>query len=210
MMAAESISGRAVAEAVRRACRALQAQCEYLTALDQAVGDGDLGITMEKLAGALLAYADDTPVTDIGKFLAGAGVAANRAAPSTMGTLTSIALMRASKAVLGKTELAPADLAAMFAAADGSIQEKGKATLGDKTVVDALHPASEAFAAAIAEGDSLGGAVARALQAAEEGRDRVTPLRSRIGRASWVGERTEGKLDPGCSALVAVLQGLTR
>jgi dihydroxyacetone kinase-like protein len=210
MMAAESISGRAVAEAVRRACRALQAQCEYLTSLDQAMGDGDLGITMEKLAGALLAYADATPVADIGKFLAGAGMAANRAAPSTMGTLTSIALMRAGKAAMGKSELAPADLAAIFAAADGGIQEKGKATLGDKTVVDALHPASEAFAAAIAAAASPGEAGAKALQAAEEGRDRVTPLRSRIGRASWVGERTEGKLDPGCSALVVVLQGLTR
>jgi dihydroxyacetone kinase-like protein len=210
MMAAESISGQAVAEAIRRACRALQAQCEYLTSLDQAMGDGDLGITMEKLAGALLAYADVTSVADIGKFLAGAGMAANRAAPSTMGTLTSIALMRVGKAAMGKSELVPADLAAMFAAADGGIQEKGKAILGDKTVVDALHPASEAFAASIAAGASLGEAGAKALQAAEEGRDRVTPLRSRIGRASWVGERTEGKLDAGCSALVAVLQGLTR
>ena len=209
MMAAESISAQAVAEAMRRACRALQAQCEYLTSLDQAIGDGDMGITMEKLAGALLAYADATPVADIGKFLAGAGMAANRAAPSTMGTLTSIALMRIGKAVIGKSELEPADLVAMFAAADGGVQEKGKAAPGDKTVVDALHPASEAFAAAIAAGDSLGAAGLRALQAAEQGRDRVTPLRSRIGRASWVGERTEGKVDPGCSALVVMLQGLT-
>ncbi len=206
--AAERIDGQAVADAIRRACRALQAQCEYLTSLDQAMGDGDMGISMEKLATALLAYADATPVADIGKFVAGAGMAANRAAPSTMGTLTSIALMRAGKAVVGKSELASADLVAMFAAGDGGIQEKGKAALGDKTVLDALHPASEAFALAVAAGDSLSAAGAKALRAAEEGRERVTPLRSRIGRASWVGERTEGKVDPGCAALVVVLQGL--
>jgi hypothetical protein len=77
--------------------------------------------------------------------------------------------------------------------------------LGDKTIVDALHPASEAFAEAVAAGASLQETGLQALQAAKEGRDRVTPLRSQVGRASWVGERTEGKIDPGCETLVIIL-----
>jgi dihydroxyacetone kinase len=84
--------------------------------------------------------------------------------------------------------------------------ERGKANLGDKTIVDAIHPAAEAFAAAVAQGDALPEAAQKALAAATAGRDGVTPLRSRIGRASWVGERTEGKVDPGCAALVIMLE----
>ena len=83
--------------------------------------------------------------------------------------------------------------------------------LGDKTVVDALHPASEAFAAAVDAGPAgPEAAAAAALAAAEAGRDSVTPLRSKIGRASWVGERTEGKVDPGCEALVVMLKASCR
>jgi dihydroxyacetone kinase len=118
--------------------------------------------------------------------------------------------MRGGKAVAGKAELGGADLAAMFAAADAGIQERGKAQLGDKTVIDAFHPASEAFAGAVAGGQSLGAAGQAALAAAEAGRDDVTPLRSKIGRASWVGERTEGKVDPGCEAFVVMLRTLVK
>jgi len=96
----------------------------------------------------------------------------------------------------------------MFAAADTGIQERGKAKLGDKTIVDAIHPASETFAAALSAGEPLEQAGAKALQAAKDGRDSVTPLRSKIGRASWVGERTEGRVDPGCAAFVVMLSAI--
>ena len=138
----------------------------------------------------------------------GAGMATNKAAPSTLGTLTATALMRAGKPVKGKSEISVDDLVVMFDAASTGMQERGKAKLGDKTIVDAIQPASEAFAAAVAAGGSLGKAWAKTIVAAEAGRDSVTPLRSKIGRASWVGERTEGKVDPGCAALVIVLNAL--
>lgn len=201
-----AITVEEVAEVMGRVSALLQTQKDYLTSLDQAMGDGDMGITLGKIGQALEAYAQETATDDIGKFLAGAGMAANKAAPSTMGTLLATALMRAGKAVKGKTELSTDDLAEIFQAADLGIQERGKAKPGDKTVVDALHPAAEAFAEALAAGASPGEAAAKALQAAETGRDAVTPLRSKIGRASWVGERTEGKVDPGCEAFVMVLE----
>ncbi len=96
----------------------------------------------------------------------------------------------------------------MFQAADEGIQSRGKAKLGDKTIVDALHPASVAFSAAIAAGSSLNEAGAAAIAAATAGRDSVTPLRSKIGRASWVGERTEGIVDPGCAMFVLALKAI--
>ena len=205
-----AIQSADVAEALRRAGQVLAGQSEYLTQLDQAIGDGDMGITMGRIGMALLGYVEQTEVDDIGKYLAQAGMTANRAGPSTMGTLFSTALMRAGKAVRGKTELSADDLAQMFQAADEGVAERGKANLGDKTVRDALSPAAEAFAAAIADGRTTAEAASAALVAAEAGRDRVTPQRSKVGRAGWVGERTEGQVDPGCEMLVLLLRELAK
>ncbi|MEZ4718419.1 MAG: DAK2 domain-containing protein [Caldilineaceae bacterium] len=158
---AEVIRTQAVVDALARAAAVLEAQSAYFTELDQAVGDGDMGITMGKIGVALQAYAAETPVDDapgggdIGKWLAQAGMAANRACPSTMGTLLATALMRAGKEVRGKTELTPDDLVTMFRAAAEGMQERGKAKLGDKTILDAIFPAADAFAAAVADHASL-------------------------------------------------------
>jgi dihydroxyacetone kinase len=94
----------------------------------------------------------------------------------------------------------------MLHAADVGIQERGKAKPGDKTIVDAVHPAAEAFSEAIEEGQNLDDAASRMLEAAREGRDAVIPLRSKIGRASWVGERTENQPDPGTVLFVRVVE----
>jgi dihydroxyacetone kinase len=205
-----SISTQEVIAAVLRAAQALDAAHDTLTALDQAMGDGDLGITALKIAAALKEYAQTDPAGDLGKWLAGAGLAVNKAASSTMGTLLATALMRAGKEARGLAELTPASLSAMLTAANLGIQERGKAKLGEKTIVDALHPAAEAFAAALLEDRGLQEAGARMLAAAEAGRDSVTPLKSSTGRASWVGERTIGKVDPGCEALVIILNSITQ
>jgi phosphoenolpyruvate---glycerone phosphotransferase subunit DhaL len=203
-----TVRGADVVDAVRRVSQMLIEQRDYLTSLDQAMGDGDMGITMGKIGEALLAFADANPIDDIGKYLFQLGTATNKAAPSTMGTLTAGALMSAGKVVRDRTELEPGDLAAMFQAADEGIQSRGKAKLGDKTIVDALHPACVAFSAAIAAGCSLHDAGVAASEAAAAGRDSVTPLRSKIGRASWVGERTEGIVDPGCAMFVLTLEAI--
>ena len=205
---ADTIDSALVVAATNRVGATLVASEAALTELDQQMGDGDLGITLSKIGLALQEFAA-TPVDgDIGKWLGKAGMAANRAGSSSFGTLLATALMRAGRAVPGKDALSGADLVAMFTAADAGVQERGKAQPGDKTVIDALHPAALAFSAAIEAGQSLAAAGAAALAAAKAGRDRVTPLRSKIGRAGWVGERTEGQVDPGCEAFVIMLASL--
>ncbi len=198
-----------VAAAARRVAAALRAEEPMLTGLDQAVGDGDLGVTAMKLADAL-DEAAKSPGPDIGKYLAQTGMALNRAAPSTMGTLMATALMQAGKQVMGRERLAAADLPRLLAAAAEGVRTRGKANLGDKTILDALYPAAEAFGARLAEGKPLGAAAQAMAAAAAEGRDRMTPLRNRIGRAGWLGERTEGKVDPGCGFAVVVLGALAK
>lgn len=203
------IGEEAVVDALRRGARAVVNHEEQLTTLDQAMGDGDLGITLSKIGQALLDYAASVPVDgDLGKWLGKAGMVANKAGSSSFGTLLATALMRSGKVVSGKGELSAQELVAMFAAADAGVQERGKAQPGDKTVIDALHPAADAFADAIAAGKPLAAAGAAALDAAKAGRDHVTPLRSKIGRAGWVGERTEGQVDPGCEAFVIMLDAV--
>lgn len=193
---------------MRRVAASLLASSERFTELDQALGDGDLGVTVAKVAGALRSHASSEGSEDIGKFLAAAGMAVNRAAPSTMGTLLATALLRAGKEATGRSELKDQDIAAMLRAATQGIQERGKASLGDKTIVDALHPSASAFAETLAEGGDRTAAAEHALEAAVAGRDAVTPKRSRVGRAGWVGERTEGKVDPGCEVWVTILTAL--
>ncbi len=203
------VSQTAVVSAMRNAALALRAESGRLNDLDQLIGDGDIGITLDKIGAALADYADTVPVDgDLGKWLGRAGMAANKAGSSSFGTLLASALMRAGKAIPGKTELTEGDLNAMFQAAFDGVQERGKANLGDKTVLDALYPASQAFAAMLNAGQGLSAAAQAALQAGQAGRDSVTPQRSKVGRAGWVGERTEGQVDPGCEAFVVILRAL--
>ena len=197
--------------AARRAASVLEENRERLTDLDQEIGDGDLGITMSKIADVLLERASASVETpDVGRFLMETGIAANRAAASTMGTLVATAMMRAGKDVRGQSTVSADELAAMFDQAVQSMMDRGKAKLGDKTIMDALHPAATAFREGVAQGQSLAAAGATAAEAAAAGRDAVTALQSRIGRAGWVGERTKGKVDGGCELAVLVLERLAR
>lgn len=199
-----------IQNAFRRVASALRENSDHLTELDQAVGDGDLGITASKVADALDAYADQDAGDDLGKYLAAGGMAVNRAASSTLGTLLASGLMSAGKTVRGQDGLSNEDMAGMLEAAFEGLKTRGKANLGDKTILDALHPASEAFSNAINEGHDLAAAGKAMYDAAVTGRDAVTPLRNRIGRAGWVGERTEGKVDPGCEAWVVIARAITQ
>jgi len=203
----ETIDGVQVRAAVERVAARLIELRDTLNQLDAAMGDGDTGITIAKGAVGLQEYlAANPPGDDLGKFFSGMGMAFNKAAPSTLGTLAATALMRAGKEARGLLTLDAITLAKMLRAADAGVQERGKAQLGDKTVVDALHPAAEAFAGAVEGGHSLEAASATLLQAARAGRDAAIPLRSKIGRAAWVGERSENQPDPGTVLFVQVIE----
>jgi dihydroxyacetone kinase-like protein len=126
-----------------------------------------------------------------------------------MGTLLASALMRVGRETMGKSQLMPIDLANMLVVAGNAMLDRGKANLGDKTVLDVIIPAGEAFQeAVISRGESLEEAGRLMVLAAENGRDQVTPLKSRIGRASWIGDRTAGLVDPGCETMVIILKAV--
>ena len=162
-------------------------------ALDAALGDGDLGVTVRMGFQAIrdvCQKSGETQTPDIGKLLSGAGIAFMNANASTMGTLMGTAWMRAGKVAAGKTSLTLGDAVAMFRAAAEGIQQRGKAQLGDKTMLDAIIPACDALAVAAQDGKGCVEAFGLAAEAAERGVKETTPLQSQVSRASWLQERT--------------------
>src|SRR5439155_20276541 len=124
------------------------------------------------------------------------------------GPLYGTAYLRASAAVAGKQELTSADVVAMLEAFLGGIVARGKAQPGEKTMVDALTPASTAAKQALHEGVPLKELATRAYQAGEEGMKATIPLLATKGRASYLGERSIGHQDPGATSSWLILRSL--
>jgi phosphoenolpyruvate---glycerone phosphotransferase subunit DhaL len=173
---------------------------EYLTRLDSAIGDADHGINMDRGMKAVGAKLDGLEGDDIGAMLKTVGMTLVSSVGGAGGPLYGTLFLQMGMATAGKTELGPEDWAAALDAAVNGVQMRGKAEPGDKTMVDALIPARDAFSAAVAEGASFEEALRRSAQAAEEGMLATTPLVAKKGRASYLGERSAGHQDPGATS----------
>jgi phosphoenolpyruvate---glycerone phosphotransferase subunit DhaL len=173
---------------------------DYLTKLDQAIGDADHGINMDRGMTAVLAKLDGLEGEDIGALLKTVGMTLVSTVGGAAGPLYGTLFLQMGVATVGKSELEPEDWAAALDAAVQGVQMRGKAEPGDKTMVDALIPARDAFSAAVAEGASFEEALGRSAQAAEEGMQATIPLVAKKGRASYLGERSAGHQDPGATS----------
>jgi phosphoenolpyruvate---glycerone phosphotransferase subunit DhaL len=171
-----------------------------LTRLDQAIGDGDHGTNMDRGMKAVTAKVDGLEGDDIGDLLKTVGMTLVSTVGGAAGPLYGTLFLQMGMATAGKTELEPEDWAAALDAAVNGVQMRGKAELGDKTMLDALIPARDAFSAGLADGASFEEALRRSAQAAEEGMLATTPLVARKGRASYLGERSADHQDPGATS----------
>jgi dihydroxyacetone kinase-like protein len=179
---------------------------DYLTRLDSAIGDGDHGINMDRGMKAALAKADAVSGDDAGGLLKTVGMALVSTVGGAGGPLYGTLFLQMGMATAGKTELAPEDWGAALEAGLKGVQMRGKAEPGDKTMIDALFPGHEAFAAALAEGAAFGEALQRSAAAAEQGMRDTIPLVARKGRASYLGERSAGHQDPGATSSYLLLK----
>jgi phosphoenolpyruvate---glycerone phosphotransferase subunit DhaL len=173
---------------------------EYLTRLDSAIGDADHGTNMDRGMKAVLAKLEGLEGGDIGALLKTVGMTLVSTVGGAAGPLYGTLFLQMGVATTGKSELAPEDWAAALDAAVTGVQMRGKAEPGDKTMVDALIPARDAFTAALAEGASFEEALRSSAEAAEEGMHATIPLVARKGRASYLGERSAGHQDPGSTS----------
>jgi len=180
---------------------------DELVRLDGAVGDGDLGLVMEKGFQSARAEAEASTETDAGKLLLRVGMRIARDAPSTMGTLTATGFMAGGKAVTGHTSLGTAEMAAFFDAFVTGIMQRGKAKPGEKTVVDVLYPAAQALKEAAGAGKTLEEAFRACRAAASEGLTRSTEAMAQHGRVAYYQEQSRGKVDPGSVAGTYIVQG---
>ena len=184
-------------------------QRDYLVDLDRAIGDGDHGENMDrgfKAAVEALGQAQPASVAEVLKMVA-------KTLMSTVGgaagPLYGTAFLRASKAA-GDGDLDGAGVAAVIAGALDGIQARGKATTGEKTMVDAWTPALEAARAAAESGSDPAAVLEAAATAAEAGAAATEPMRATKGRASYLGERSIGHLDPGAVSTSLILRAAVR
>lgn len=194
----------AIRECVKKAAHAVMENADTLGELDGKSGDGDLGLSMKA---AFLSVADSVESSNdsnLGKILLDAAMACNKAAPSTMGTLLTAGLMNAAKALNGKTELSDADAVQIPRLFAEGIMKRGKARLGDKTILDALIPMSEAAETAFAGGADLKTAFTVAAETASKAADNTAGMKANVGRAHWLGERAAVYPDGG-AVLCAIL-----
>jgi dihydroxyacetone kinase-like protein len=182
-------------------CDVLHQNKEYLTELDSAIGDADHGINMDR---GFQAIAKKLPelgnMTDIGAILKACGMTLITTVGGASGPLYGTAFLQAGSALAGKQELEPGDLLVAGEAALKGVLMRGKATLGDKTMVDALTPAIAALEVALAAGAKAAEALEKASTAAEAGMTGTIPIQARKGRASYLGERSIGHQDPGATS----------
>ena len=184
-------------------------QREFLIALDGKVGDSDLGITMSKaFAAASDAVSEEGEAAGIAKLLRTAGATMARVAPSTMGTLTATGFLRASKACDGLNELGTAEVAGFWRAYRDGIAERGKAKLGDKTLLDVLDPIAVTLEAQAAAGASLQDALSAAAKAAEDALEATKSMVAQHGKAAAFQEKTVGLQDAGATVGVLLITSM--
>ncbi len=180
---------------------------EELTRLDSDIGDADHGINMDRGFTAVRGKLGDLDgQADLGAIAKQVGMTLISTVGGAAGPLYGTFFLRMATAFGDAASVDTAGLgAAMRAALEGVVQ-RGKAERDDKTMVDALAPAVDAYDANAADG--IGPALAAAAVAAAVGRDRVTPLVARKGRASYLGERSANHQDPGATSTTILLESL--
>jgi phosphoenolpyruvate---glycerone phosphotransferase subunit DhaL len=187
----------------------INANRALLSEIDGAIGDGDHGINMSKgftAAGARLAKAP----AGLGGSLAVLGETLVNDVGGSMGPLYGAFFGAMSEALGEKELLDAATFSAMLRAGLAALQEIGGAKVGDKTLLDALVPAVDAFDAARAAGEPFAACLAKMSAAAEQGKESTRDMVARIGRASRLGERSRGVLDAGATSCALLLQSMAR
>lgn len=181
---------------------AMEVEADALNEIDGALGDGDLGVTMRRGARAVAERAQEMPEDDIGKALMVAAQAFTKTSASSYGTLIATGLMAVAKEAKGRAGIETADLSGLVAAARDKMMERGKAALGNKTVLDSLDAMAKALNGATDPAKA-------ALDAAETAQIALRDTPAQIGRARIFAEKSVGMDDPGMVAMTKIVKAVT-
>ncbi|TQK18101.1 dihydroxyacetone kinase DhaL subunit [Microbacterium sp. SLBN-154] len=194
---------------LRRAAAALSENADYLTQLDSAIGDADHGTNMNRGFTAITAKLDAGSPADIPALFKTVGMTLISSVGGAAGPLYGTFFLEMGKNSPPDGEMSAADVEKALRAGVAGVVARGHAEVGDKTMIDALDPAIEALSASVASGASAADAVTAAAEAAQEGSDATEPLVARKGRASYLGERSAGHIDPGSVSAAILLRTMS-
>jgi dihydroxyacetone kinase-like protein len=190
---------------VREYARVIGENAQYLTDLDAAVGDADHGINMERGMTAVVGALDESAPADMAALCKQVGMTLVKSVGGASGPLYGTFFLRMAGAVGSGDAVDAAGFAKALRAGVEGVVQRGRAEAGDKTMFDALAPALDALDAAIASGSGLDAALTEATVAAESGRDATESMVARKGRASYLGQRSVGHIDPGAASAAMLI-----
>lgn len=189
----------------------LREKKEYLNRLDAEIGDGDHGRTVfEVLEKGLDKIKLEKKDSDVGTLLKEVGRTIAFSGGAATGPLFGTAFIEAGKAIEGRREIRLEDWSRSVKAAEEGIKKRGRAQVGEKTMLDTIHSVSESLQKSVNRKDSLEKALIRAEKAAREGMESTKDIVSRRGRSSRLGERTRGHLDPGAASSYYILKSIIK
>ena len=174
--------------------------------LDAVVGDGDFGYSLARGFEIVLNDWDTYDRTDIGTFLKKIAVVITSRIGGTSGPIWGTAFLRAGAKASGKTEITGDDVVLMLRSAAEGISARGKAVLGEKTLLDALIPATDTIEAAVARGAGASEIARAAATTMRESAEATKSMEAKRGRASYTGERSIGSVDAGAMALAIIAE----
>jgi dihydroxyacetone kinase-like protein len=201
-----SVTSKELRDILTRALNALPAHADELRDLDAALGDGDLGITVQSGSAAVVKALGALPEeATLNEVMLAAAKAFSTANPSTFAALVGGGLLAAAKTVKDKHAIGRDEALGIGQAVAARIIERGKSQVGDKTVLDALVPSLDVLAASQGNAtDTLDAMIAKAREQVSA----TATMQSKKGRAAWVQERSIGHADPGATAYVRFLEAL--
>lgn len=195
-----------VKETIHAISRKIDAEKDFLTELDNVIGDGDHGINMARGFKAVDAKLDALQTDDIGNILKTTGMALVSTVGGASGPLYGTAFMKAGMLMNQKTEMTMDDFLNCLDAAVEGVKMRGKSDRGEKTMLDAMIPALEAMKSANTEGKDVAEVLSTGLKAAQEGVEYTKTIIATKGRASYLGERSIGHQDPGATSFTDMLE----
>jgi len=178
----------------------------YLTELDAAIGDADHGANMDRGFKAVMNKMPEISDKDIGTIFKTVGMTLISTVGGAGGPLYGTFFLQVGMKTAGKMELSLTDWADALEAALNGVIMRGKAELGDKTMVDALTPAVAVLKQSIPESQPIHKVLELSAEAAKKGMEGTIPLVARKGRASYLGERSAGHQDPGATSSFLILK----
>lgn len=180
----------------------------YLTELDSAIGDADHGTNIARGFQAVVTKLPTVADKDIGGILKMVAMTLMSTVGGASGLLYGNFFMKTAALTNGKQELSPIELLQLLEEGSAGIVQRGRAELGDKTMIDAWMPSVQALKLALNEGQTMPAAMQACVTAAEQGMQATIPMQARKGRASYLGERSIGHQDPGATSTVLLLRAL--